>query len=229
MTKTAAGELYSSAVSEEEGQFDFLSSIGHLHIWDRVHSPSFTIDSLCDENICSVCCLRPVSREKAEVVPVSNEWLFLMRDELLEAVKGKLMPQAMMDKPANLAASAKGGTVKRVVAIYDNDGKGVPNGKYITPNLCVNLFINKEDKLVIIMNEGGQGDVDNYMKENGVSCAIEKSKCICGKEGKQLCSKCRNKRYCSRECQVQNWHFHKNGCKLMTKALTMSLPTGSQK
>ena len=36
---------------------------------------------------------------------------------------------------------------------------------------------------------------------------------VCGKEGKMLlCSKCKNAKYCSKDCQVQDWKVHKKDC-----------------
>lgn len=37
--------------------------------------------------------------------------------------------------------------------------------------------------------------------------------CVCKNPGSKMCSKCYNVRYCSEECQKQDWSEHKNDCK----------------
>jgi tetratricopeptide (TPR) repeat protein len=36
---------------------------------------------------------------------------------------------------------------------------------------------------------------------------------VCGDEGKSSCSKCKQVRYCGRECQLKHWPIHKRICK----------------
>lgn len=37
--------------------------------------------------------------------------------------------------------------------------------------------------------------------------------CKCGKEAPLICGKCKLERYCSRECQKEDWKKHKDICK----------------
>ena len=36
--------------------------------------------------------------------------------------------------------------------------------------------------------------------------------CVCGQYGEYICLKCKNKRYCSSECQKKDWIIHKKEC-----------------
>jgi hypothetical protein len=47
----------------------------------------------------------------------------------------------------------------------------------------------------------------------------KKTKCwMCGKGGKlRMCNKCREARYCSRECQARDWKLHKEACGRIAK------------
>ena len=73
-----------------------------------------------------------------------------------------------------------------------------------------------------------------------VLCQHEESVTLvgCGKCGKQAtaatckllrCSACKIQKYCSKECQVQDWHWHKTSCTASRETLEISLdPTVSQ-
>jgi hypothetical protein len=49
---------------------------------------------------------------------------------------------------------------------------------------------------------------------------------VCGKSSKQMkvCSKCHNAKYCSRECQVEDWQHggHKEECKASVEPKKMT-------
>lgn len=36
--------------------------------------------------------------------------------------------------------------------------------------------------------------------------------CVCGKASTKVCSRCKERRYCSRECQAGDWESHKSDC-----------------
>lgn len=36
--------------------------------------------------------------------------------------------------------------------------------------------------------------------------------CVCGKPAEKVCGRCKERRYCSRECQVSDWDVHKTDC-----------------
>ena len=43
---------------------------------------------------------------------------------------------------------------------------------------------------------------------------IKVKKCVCGHDGNKICGKCKDKTYCSRECQQKDWIEHKKTCEI---------------
>lgn len=46
--------------------------------------------------------------------------------------------------------------------------------------------------------------------------------------GTKLCSRCRNKRYCSIECQRRDWENHKNNCKDITEVIRTGIKNNNK-
>ena len=45
-----------------------------------------------------------------------------------------------------------------------------------------------------------------------------RQKCVvCGNEGIFICGRCQYVKYCSRDCQLEDWHYHKTLCKNIEK------------
>jgi len=52
---------------------------------------------------------------------------------------------------------------------------------------------------------------------------FSKSKCICGKIAPKKCSRCKVQRYCSKECQRDDWNEHKKICSANLKLKNQDL------
>ncbi len=49
------------------------------------------------------------------------------------------------------------------------------------------------------------------------------NKCgLCGKKGIFQCSKCKQSFYCSKQCQVKDWSYHKMSCKIEAAPITIA-------
>ena len=61
-----------------------------------------------------------------------------------------------------------------------------------------------------------------------VASARQSAQGVCGRagcavtEGLKVCAKCKCRRYCSRQCQVESWPTHKDECKRLAKASALA-------